>query len=123
MAASDRECAWECDPGYFTVPGLPVCNPCTRFNATTCPAGFKLVQCDSALQRDSSCDIGCPVQDLPHSNYRWVKVALNQTLGQLVPDDDPEVPNQGCVWECEPGFRLVRSLSGVSSCVSVQIPP
>lgn len=114
-------CAWECLEGRY-LRGASECAPCTVFNSTTCPAGMVLTPCSpDGLTGDASCDTPCDASLRPPFHSRWYSVYRNSEAGPgggLVRDVSGLRPNEGCAWECEPGYVAIKTRgSGIDLCV------
>ncbi len=117
-------CAWACNSGFYSQPALDalsaVCLPCTRFNASTCPGGFKFRACSDQLQRDSSCEEACVAEEYgkPMENSEWILSTVDALTQQIVPSTDARLPNIGCLWRCSAGYRELKlEMAGFSICI------
>lgn len=132
-------CPWRCREGFFVVRELGSssggsnlaatsrCEPCTRYNATTCPAGFVYLPCTG--DADASCGSRrCDPEaaGMPSNNAEWVLAAkgpgteagIVRNGGPALSPLDETLPNQGCMWACKEGYKEVQApASGVRLCV------
>lgn len=110
----ESPCSWSCDQGYFSTVFSGTCEPCTQFNATTCPAGRIFSMCSDYLHRDSACDQECSAEDTlkPAENSEWVLTRYDESYNLLAAPAGEAGPNAGCLWRCSDGYRLQRLAEG-----------
>ena len=119
------ECAWACNSGFYSQTALDAssssCMPCTKYNATTCPAGYIFRSCSDSLSRDASCEEACPQGDKPLENSEWVLTTLNSNNQLIQNEGNMKLPNIGCMWKCSEGYKEQKlEMAGFSICVSAK---
>lgn len=122
--ANGAECSWACNTGFYSEPALDAsdttCIPCTPYNSTTCPPGFKFKPCSNMPGRgDALCEEICNPDEYgkPQENSEWMLTTFNANQ-ELIPSLDPRLPNMGCMWKCSKGYKLQRlELAGFSLCI------
>lgn len=112
----DSPCSWSCDEGYFSDLFLgDTCQPCTRLNATTCPAGRIFSACSDFLHRDASCEQECSAEETrkPVENSEWVLTTYDEDGNLVAAPPSVLLPNAGCMWRCSDGYRLQSLAEGM----------
>ena len=134
-ALGPNTCAWACDEGYFSRfvlhlwihvqtcvetfayacliicswsrIGESVCEKCTEFNATSCPAGFVFIECSSWLYRDAACDTECNAMEhgKPVENSEWVLTTIDEKWNIVKNEGHGSGPNVACMWDCVKGYK------------------
>jgi hypothetical protein len=106
-ALGPNTCAWACDEGYFSRVGESVCEKCTEFNATSCPAGFVFIECSSWLYRDAACDTECNAMEhgKPVENSEWVLTTIDENWKIVKNKGQSDGPNVACMWDCVKGYK------------------
>lgn len=106
-ALGPNSCTWICNEGFYSPIGESVCEECTKFNSTSCPAGVVFSPCSDFLHRDASCDAECdPIEHgKPVENSVWALATVDENWKVVENTGQNEGPNMACVWKCADGYK------------------